>query len=602
MSDSESDDDLLNPVPTFSRSNKRAETKKRQRESDFFDNMFNDLEKEHQSAKRLSFIKKEHQHDEDEDELIRRSEQLTHSTSDRQSIKDTLDGLDLYQDSALDRKEHAKRRDAIESGAHVSLGALKMISFDERRSKRLVKFFHTLEEAVGEFRSILEGSSSKLGLDALQNAIDAGEMESLLNTEIFLALLNKCDTPSLRNDLTVWLYRVACSAGLDASATRLYAFAGQACATLLELYELKRVSDFCLSSLECFCQSLECFLEPSTTKPVSVGNDMVKPTNMPGLCNLLQLWTVFLPHCDLPLRDSTATTVVGLLCRLLVDQHVFSRDMSCERLSSNLFPVLVTLLDVVYQANKDNRDQLVDWYRTSAEKVCEVLINLASHSSMLDDNDDSCEWLPLARMVALFPSPSAVNSGSPATAEFHLTLAMVALEKLLDVPDLPGLVQTTLVEESEFLENALASQFWRGLASVFCALKHIRTNKDKMIDNASRCLAIVICATYALKAAWNGWKTVVLPGSGSMYGGKQMAKTVAHTLTLLLAACEEASSSISKFATKAHIRRSEALLSDVKKYLSTAMDAAKSEAGLAARQEIQQDVRHYFKSETLCSP
>jgi hypothetical protein len=225
---------------------------------------------------------------------------MAQTTVSRQETYDTMEGIKAYDNdgnSVLDR--------GFDTDQSPCLGARNILSFDAKRGKSLVKFYHTYAQAMQDLECILRHIESGVDpaanedpvVQKLREVLQAKLMQYFLERKCLVPLLEKNHKGELHYQLANWLCRLAQSAGLGTRS--LANLATAALTTLLSLRRHGKLSKtvFIAASLEHFCLSLECWVnlalsrKPHATKLLPEKGPRSRH-NLAGLENLLKFWDI----------------------------------------------------------------------------------------------------------------------------------------------------------------------------------------------------------------------------------------------------------------------------------------------------------------------
>lgn len=615
-SDSDSDDDLL-LQPVLNNRQVRADERKHTKRSNMLASFLEEDDRENKRLKKMVLVREETAGMDtiDDDQLRATVSSMSQAaTVSRQETVDAMEGILMGGDDALGRQRRLELSQAIDTDRSPCLGVRKIIAFEAKRGKGLVKFFSSEEQAVTDLERIIKiMSKSKAGSDIVVVKKLVAISESKVRFKKFLKkyeivrLLIKNKIPQLHFELTNWLIRLAQSAGLESAALR--ALACDALKTLLELRKQGQLSKTVLvtSSLESFCSSLECWIDMrlsqkprpkritgTGTVPALADEALTTDTvvdvpvnNMEGLKNLLKLWHGAIPqHCAHPCREVTVSKCIVALARLGLDETGSSSTAEAT-LRPALRGILSNLLD--FMANENicgSEDAYNSWMRKTANDVFQGLSDLGPGAAEADDKDDVKAWLCHALILSLFPN-----------GDFLGILCMQALENCLGAADMTGKVSTILTKTGNLvlLERAQSSLPWLFMASAYAALMEIDVMGDEIAMDGPRCLATVECAMSAFDVG-SIPLTKTMIGPAAECGVQEDAAAMLHMVSLLDTQCQEISVRMNPMINNPHFRRVDYnLLACRQQYRDTRAAAART-AGEVKKISVQSGMERYLSN------
>jgi hypothetical protein len=485
---------------------------------------------------------------------------MAQTTVSRQETYDTMEGIKAYDNdgnSVLDR--------GFDTDQSPCLGARNILSFDAKRGKSLVKFYHTYAQAMQDLECILRHIESGVDpaanedpvVQKLREVLQAKLMQYFLERKCLVPLLEKNHKGELHYQLANWLCRLAQSAGLGTRS--LANLATAALTTLLSLRRHGKLSKtvFIAASLEHFCLSLECWVnlalsrKPHATKLLPEKGPRSRH-NLAGLENLLKFWDITIANeCTLTCRDATITKCITALSRLELD-HAVSSSQTGFNLRPKLQRLIAKLLGMVAA-----RDDHIEWMDKTAEAVLYGLSDLGPGPPGSEDMDDSEASLCYSLIVRLFPIVDSNYETRRPPNQFKAILSMHALQILLGVEDIADIVQTVLNETGNLaiLKRTRSSLGWLTIACAYAAMIEVNMADNIIAEDGPRCLATVECAFSAFQAGMLLLNDASGRDSTTEYGNKEQAGVFAHMLGLLGLQCQQLSKLMAPKTKHPHFRR-----------------------------------------------
>lgn len=588
MSDSESsEDDLLDALPIFNTRKRKSADRKRAEQLNLLDQMVGDSNRRLATHSRMAQIKQEHDAHHDHEELRARASELTQNVGGKKRCRretvDAMEGLEADTDNALGYLRRKELAEAIDTDKSDFLGFRRTIHFDPTRSKGIVKFYRSDDEAIEDLRKLMgeqESSSDSRNEQEIQQQNEIiKKLNFVLQEEVFwdflsekqflkLLVTHHTTTTPLHFLLLKWLNNLSQSSGVLKGSRLVTDHAIDAFNTLESLIRQKNFPAAKFgASLETFCANLECWvnLRHYKNKPCIDHNKADQDQdalgmNIPGLVNMLKIYELSIPLLPLSTCSTyseTIATCIVLLTRLGLDEAVSSNSQSF-RLRHTLEKIMSSLLKHATEHITANKGDEIKWMKTTAASVLQDLSDLGPGEDGADDDDDKNAWLCHPATIGILPN----GTKDVCSNRFKALLALRTLETLLGTENFTKKTETILSESgnTSLSHEAASSLTWLAIFAPLVAFTELIRPENDISKDGPRCLATVKCAVLSFESGM-----ILLKGSGTWTTAENASRE--RVLELLGSRSSELCRRVSPLANQAHFRRVDYILSSFGQYV-----------------------------------
>lgn len=620
--------------------------------------------------------------------LVERADQEISKNEERQkqqeqgvSRSDFILGIKEDEDGgALSRDRRLSLAAAADTAQSSPLGIRRTISFipmigehflncltttRSEKGKRktsflLIKDLKTLLKTITNTKNRTPNNDDtmiikKVIVNPLQKVIKLEILEEFLQERRLASLQKKHGLKSIPNELTSWLYTVACCSGESSLSRGAYA-------TLEALWsqnnhnneddnDHNNVTEPIDEPLSSSIMTLDqmnshlknwidrcnnnCQNEQQEEKDSSPSKK-IREKNLPGLAKFMHLWNAALKNGQVkPLVANqqsiaaaerftddlkAATCVIVGLAQVGLDTSFHSVEESFD-LKDILRDLYCELISFVA------RDLFIDetfffiWMEDTSKQIVSTCATLGPGLPNADDSSDCKAWLCLSQVARIFPSHHLKDRDDLRISQFKAVLSMQALQYCVEVKNgiswkeevcsilrlscdatKPTNDNTTSEKSPPSTLEIKAAEClrWLSISSSFAALEIIEREGEIIKMDGPRCLATVELSFCCLDAGLQLIKEVSPAHTECLeYRTRDEADAYHCILVLLEERSQQLMTRMNHFSSNAMFRRIAYRLNCMHLYYSRIQDNAKHHAGIRKQNIVQKDIRGLFRSSPL---